>query len=693
MTHIHFPIVASLIFWLLPAVSVCAREARHESLGLKAARTNPDFTLVVDGKSRATIVIDDEAGERDRAVAKDLQRIFEKMAGCRLPIVIDDDSPEGNRIQIGHTDTSVKLLDLYDLAPEGFQIKRVDGDLCLAGRDEAGTEFAVYTFLERYCGVGWFWPGELGEVIPKQSTVAFGRIDDLEEPDYLLRRIRVKPRLHMPQGNFRLAEQHVLEPSPIETRLWCMRNRLGGSMDYAGTHTFGKMVPPAEYGPVHPEYFALVGDERKWKNFNGKHGCQLCTTHPEVIKLGIQWVRKFLDEHPNITCVTVAPNDGRGFCQCDRCRALDKAAGSPEGVISDRIITFANQIAEGVKKTHPDKAVLMLVYSVYRQPPLKVKPADNVWVQFCVNCDRFCNENKRRESYGLLDAWAKIAQNLAIYEYYVFRGSADMPRSFTPHLEESLRRYHHAGSRLFHSQSADNFGPYAMTYYVASRLLWNVDLKAAGLVDEYCRMCFGAAAGPMRKWFQMLDDRWRYAVETLGPGLYGGSPAYWLAMFPPDVLAEARDHIKEAKRLADQDVRPRVEFVEKELKYTELTLAALRLLKDLERAGIVKLQASYPTRFKDTGRYVEIDIASDTSGDSPTPEAEASKATTPATDPRELLAQTIQAWEARSAFIETLRGQHVIDYWHVLENADRDYAHDPTNRLKRLLAKYEETKK
>ena len=58
--------------------------------------------------------------------------------------------------------------------PEGFQIKLVDQDLCLAGRDDAGTEFAVYTFLERYCDVGWFWPGDAGEVIPRKSTVAFG---------------------------------------------------------------------------------------------------------------------------------------------------------------------------------------------------------------------------------------------------------------------------------------------------------------------------------------------------------------------------------------------------------------------------------------------------------------------------------------------------------------------------------------
>jgi len=35
----------------------------------------------------------------------------------------------------------------------------------------------------------------------------------------------------------------------------------------------GEILPPAVYGPTHPEYYALVRGERDWKNFDGKHRC------------------------------------------------------------------------------------------------------------------------------------------------------------------------------------------------------------------------------------------------------------------------------------------------------------------------------------------------------------------------------------------------------------------------------------
>jgi len=687
------PRTRSLLFSVV-VFAICnvlsAAEARHETLGLKTAQQDANFVLIADGKPRATIVIARQATDRERFVAEDLQRILEAISGAKIPVQDESEPAEGNRIQIGRTERNLQQCKLDNLKPEGFRIRISGNDLCLCGRDDAGMEFAVYTFLERYCDVGWFWPGELGEVIPHRQTLAFGRIDDLEEPDYLLRKIEVNRRGHQPAGNFHQADP----PALPETLLWRKRNRLGGSVDYVGgAHSFGRMVPPAKYGPTHPEYFALVKGKRTWKNFNGKHGCQLCTTNPDVVELGIEWARKFLDEHPEITCVTIAPNDGGGFCECPRCRALDKAAGSPQGVISDRMITFANQVAAGVEKTHPDRAVLMLAYSRYKQPPLKVKPRKNVWVQLCICCDRFWSEKKKRQEYDKLNDWARIAENLAIYEYYVWRGSADLPRSFLPLIEETIPRFHAQRSRLFYTQSFDNFGPYATTYYVASRLLWNVQSDADQELDAFCRKCFGKAASPMRAWFQLVDDRWRYAVETVGYRLYGGSPAYWLAMFPPDVLAKARTYLEEARNLADPEALGRVEFFEKELRYTERTLEALRLLKELENAGIVDLQDDYPTRFKDTGSYVEIDIASEESKETSAPNAKAgAKPKITPREVRDLITRTIQAWETRNAYIEELRGQHIIDYWHVKEDADRDYGHDPTEKLKKLLAKFQNEK-
>jgi hypothetical protein len=43
----------------------------------------------------------------------------------------------------------------------------------IVGRQqEYGTVNAVYTFLQDHLGVRWLWPGELGEDIVRQDTIA-----------------------------------------------------------------------------------------------------------------------------------------------------------------------------------------------------------------------------------------------------------------------------------------------------------------------------------------------------------------------------------------------------------------------------------------------------------------------------------------------------------------------------------------
>ena len=42
---------------------------------------------------------------------------------------------------------------------------------------ETGTLLAVYNFLDCQMGVRWLWPGKLGEVVPKVSTIRIGNLD------------------------------------------------------------------------------------------------------------------------------------------------------------------------------------------------------------------------------------------------------------------------------------------------------------------------------------------------------------------------------------------------------------------------------------------------------------------------------------------------------------------------------------
>ena len=128
--------------------------------------------------------------------ARDLQHYIEKMSGAKLPVVADDGPiPGGTRIFVGRRGPTAKyertipsgLTNLRE--EEGYAIITDPGTLVLAGNDEGpyhGTEYAVGFFLHRH-GVRWYMPGDFGEVIPKQTTVAVGTIHEVSGPDFKMR--------------------------------------------------------------------------------------------------------------------------------------------------------------------------------------------------------------------------------------------------------------------------------------------------------------------------------------------------------------------------------------------------------------------------------------------------------------------------------------------------------------------------
>ena len=137
----------------------------------------PSMTLVEEGRPKATIVIGKHASQAEQFAAEELQTYLRKISGAAVPIRRDDQQLAGNLILVGHTQPTEDLgVTWEDLGPEGFKIKTMGDRLVLAGKDEQGIQFAAYTFLERYCGVRWLWPGDLGEVIPQIKTIRIGKI-------------------------------------------------------------------------------------------------------------------------------------------------------------------------------------------------------------------------------------------------------------------------------------------------------------------------------------------------------------------------------------------------------------------------------------------------------------------------------------------------------------------------------------
>ncbi|OHE78556.1 MAG: hypothetical protein A3G75_09500 [Verrucomicrobia bacterium RIFCSPLOWO2_12_FULL_64_8] len=636
-------------------------------------RAAESFELADGGRAKAILVVPEKATAVERFVAGELKDYLARITGAVFLIYGDDrDLPAGlNRISVGRTRLlEARGITAAGLEPEGFQIKTSGDTLFIIGADDAGTQYGAYEFLETWCGVRWFYPGEYGEEVPRQSTLRVGPVDVRHAPGF--KRRAVGRNMESDYSQF--------------GRKW----KLGSRISFAGLHAWGQIAPPAVYGPTHPEYFAEVNGtrQRDWSKFDGAHAYQLCTSNPEVVKLAIAWVCKYFDENPGVDVVSISPNDGSGFCECERCRALDvpgEFITREQGrmtipIITDRMFAFANAVAEGVAAVHPGKKLAMLAYSNYRDPPKRVKVHPNLVVEFCDNACFHWDARQKAYRVGLLETWAGLTPNLTVYEYYIWGGFHPV-RGLIPLISESIKRFHRLGVRMFRTQSdmLGDFGRSGLNNYVAAKLLWNPELDPEAVVNDYCEKAFGGGSAPhMRRYFRLLDERWKEAVEKVGGRTEDIVPrhtSFYLVAYSPAARAELWALVREAEAAAGAEPqKARIRVFAGALRYAEMMVTGVEKILELERNGLVEVQ-------KGTG-----------SSQSPT---RILSYTDPATLPaeareraRRLVRETVGQWEERERFIDQIQGQCVMNV-SAIRTSEKYYRFSPMAKLKEVEAAYD----
>jgi uncharacterized protein DUF4838 len=561
--------------------------------------------LVENSKPTSAIV----AVSEDRPAAEELARCVQKATGARLPIV---NSPAGIaksqvRILVGRAVAAPEILaSLQKLRPDSVVIHVDENAVTLAGNPAQGTEFAVYTFLEKMMGVRWLWPGELGEIVPRMKSLRLETGSFQQEPAFSVRRagsLSESAAREPKQGPDQWAAyQHKIgvvfdEQALALARLWAKHNRFGGPAVHGG-HAFGAMAPPAKYGEGHPEYYALVNGKRLWQNYDGKHGAQLCTTNPDVVRIVTEYCNRTFDEHPDWEAISISPNDGGGFCECEQCRKLDtgtyqvvgadpEAGGGKIRVITDRMMTFANQVTEGVVRKHPDKKLSILAYSAYREPPVRVKIHPSLNIQYHLRANMHWNPEAARKEYAAIEGWSRAATNLGVTEFLIQGALADMPRLFVEPMARSIRRIHELHYQQYGTQAGEGFATNGLNYYALGKLLWEPARDEREILREYVEKGFGPGAAAMNRYYEGLMNRWK---ESGSKGLdlddcrlktYEGLAA----LYPPEFRSARHAEIDEARRLTSGDDRKRVEFIAQALRYMDVTLAAVEKSLPLLRSG------------------------------------------------------------------------------------------------------------
>lgn len=520
-------------------------------------------TIAIDGyqvtPEAYSIVVPRDATPSELHAAKELQVHLERVTGQILPIVPLRDALTKKRFMISSRELNAALGAEWAvrLGDEGVRVSTADGNVLFDG-GKRGILYSVYTFLEDYLDCRWFTPD--CQTWPTEGSYDVRGVDVTYIPP-LEYRATDYPNSRPPE----FAVRNRLNGQQVQaTEEW------GGHITYQGfVHTFNALVPPERYFAEHPEYFSEINGQRVAEY------TQLCLTNPEVLEIATDTVRRWIQEAPEATIISVSQNDWHNYCQCEECSALAAQEGSQSGPL----IHFVNAIADAIAEEYPHIIIDTLAYQYTRKPPLHVTPRDNVAVRLCsIECEfnRPLAESEFNASFVEdIRGWSKICDRLHIWDYVINYAHCVQPFPNLRVLQPNIQFFIENGVTGIYEE-ANYFsrgGEMAeLRTYLIAKLLWNPDYDVEQGIDEFLAAYYGEAAGPIREY---LDDIHRLAVSDpeFHMTIYHGPNAPFQT---PEAIARYVELFDRAEELVAGDpVRlHRVRVARQPILYTQIVRSA-----------------------------------------------------------------------------------------------------------------------
>ena len=522
------------------------------------------FTLLPGQAGQALVVVAKDACNVTRYAAEELCTYLKKILGVDIPIVAEP-IPGRHSFFIGISTYSKQAgIKDEDLCRDAYIIKTLDGDIYVLGRDEAGIDerqnqarggiwaqlhergslFGVYEFLERFAGVRFYFPGEIGTFIP-QKAITVPQVDIYDRPDFEARNVSIY------SGQWE--DEKKIKPYPYDSSVSPEKNHY-----YATLRLQSKYVPNCHgmallghvhrFGKSHPEYFALRSDGRRYCDLSMQHTGQPCLSsnlteeiYQDAVALltgqeaasrnivtpwGVVWdpTGHMPPKGKAAGVFGMMPQDGFTSCRCPEC-SKHFSKGLQE--TSDFVWGKVAELAKRLKKDGIPGCVSMMSYYPYHLVP-NVELPDTLLVMVATkgpwgqtDAGILKKENER------IRAWVKkTGQKTWLWNYAGKFGKLNMPGIPSP-TPRAIGKYY-AGLRneifgAFMESETDKLIYHYLSYYIFSKVCWDNSADIDAILKEHCQLMFGEAAPLMENIFDRMEELWLHGiggrtVETaLGP--------------------------------------------------------------------------------------------------------------------------------------------------------------------------------
>ena len=477
---------------------------------------------------------------RLREAVRDLVRVLGIVAGAKV-VVLDESAHADSAYPIfvgALAEAAFGPVGVTAPAEQGFRVVIDEKRAGLYGESPLASSYAIYELLD-HLGCRWFFPSELGEVLPKPGSLA------------------------LPYADAHIAPATIYRSIWYADDAWWRRNRQGGMVLEAG-HALEITYVTNGDRAKHPEWRATVGGK--------PHASRLKWSVPSLaLHVADRIIAIHAEDHA--PSYSIAPDDGAEFDESPEDRALDAGDFDVQNgttSLSDRFVWFGNRVAERVAQKHPDVLLGFLAYANYTRAPVREKLHPNLVPQIApitysrvhpMSDDRVPGN---RDLRALIDGWSKKAPMNAMYFYAWFLAEPVAPNPMITKWGHDVPYVLAHGTKFWMPETFPNFETSMHALYLGMRLAFHPEMRPEDVFDDFEKKLYGAAADAMHTYWRYVDSVWIDTPE------YAGSVFGHIRRFTPEKVARMRELMNAAKRAAKTDVeKKRIEMADDSLSLFE----------------------------------------------------------------------------------------------------------------------------
>ena len=502
---------------------------QHHAVFRRAAQrpTDDGFALSGDGRHVSVVVLSKE--KFIVSLAGEFAWHLGEMTGVETKCVTTMPD-EGSPAVVFGRDEAARLfgVDLSALGSETAVVRR-KGEWLYIGGNTVGPSHAL-TYVLESLGCRYLWPGRLGKVIPRLKKVVLHDVDLVREPEFSFRRRQYEyspdlPRRKKQLESLGLDSADVLKrwraagvDRPGNRGFWAWHGVDDIFMlpreslrRYSWGHSFGDYRK--RFLDSHPEWFALQRDGTR-----GVYGLSLCLSNESLARQAAADKIAFLREHPEYVGVSICLPDGdySAPCLCEECRRLDPPNGkvSPMNVykpihvkvpyvsMTDRMLTFANRVAEIVAKELPDRKLCIYAYSRNVDPPLLVRPHPSLVVENVAGS--LLDMSYAEKS---LAGWGAACGMQVWRPNFLIGFRVPLPQCWAARMFNQIEDAKANGLKGFEvSNVCEQWSPKGFTWYAIAKTMVNHRRESFDDVrDDWCAG-FGKAAQTVKRYLAVVED-------------------------------------------------------------------------------------------------------------------------------------------------------------------------------------------